>query len=77
MSEDYGIASSNKIEKDNKVYVKFSLSKYHFLKNAKVGSSGSANFKGEISSSDTKDDGSVCHDVSFSDLSNKRENVRV
>jgi hypothetical protein len=71
--EDYGTVPSE--DKDQKVYVKFSLSKYPFLKNAKVGSSGKANFKGEITSSNTNDD-KITHEVTFSDLTNKRESVR-
>lgn len=72
---DYAIPKDS--EKDEKIYLKISLSKYPFLKSAKVGSLGEANYKGEITSSDTNDDGDVSHQITFSDLTNKRENVRV
>lgn len=64
-----------KDKKDDKVYVKFSLSKYPFLKTAKIGSKGTANFKGEITSSNTDED-EISHQITFSDLTSKRENVR-
>lgn len=64
-------------KEDDKIYVKFSLSKYPFLKNAKIGSKGTANFKGEITSSHTDEEENINHEVTFHDLSNKRENVRV
>lgn len=63
--------------KENKVYVKFSLSKYPFLKSVKVGDTGELTYKGEITNSETQEDDCVKHDVSFSDISNKRESVRI
>lgn len=63
-------------DKDEKIYVKFSLSKYPFLKDAKIGSKGNVKYKGEITSSDTND-GDISHQITFSDLTNKRESVRI
>lgn len=67
---------ANQLDEDDNVYIKLSLSKYPFLKNMKVGSTGTASFKGEITSSETND-GEPIHQVTFSDLTNKRESVRV
>lgn len=73
-------AMNNPMEysKDKKIYVKFSLSKYPFLKTAKIGSTGKINYKGEITSSNTDgQEDEVSHDVTFSDLTSKRESMRV
>lgn len=77
MTYDNPTAPMDGSKEDDKIYVRLSLSKYPFLKSMKVGSIGSANFKGEIISSETQEKGDICHDVTFSDLSNKRESVRV
>lgn len=65
-------------DEDPKVYITLSLSKYPFLKNAKIDSTGEANFKGEImSSSKHPDEGSISHEVMFNDLMPKKGMVRV
>lgn len=74
MSE-YETASMDE-DKEDKIYLKVSLSKYPFLKNIKNGDKGEINYKGEITSSETVD-GESEHQITFSDLNNKRTNVRV
>lgn len=79
------------------VYVTFSLAKYPFLKDIKIGEDGEANFKGEIIEQGKKDDypgmpvdlgdeeesndedkeDEIYHDITFSDLTPARKNVRV
>lgn len=73
MGSNYGAVPADTEKDDGDIYVKFSLSKYPFLKNVKVGSSGTATFKAEITSSHVKDG----HEVTFNDLTNKRESARM
>lgn len=62
---------------EKKVYITLSLAKYPFLKNQKVGSEGSANFKGEIDRSENQEDDSTHHTVVFQDLTNAKAGKRI
>lgn len=65
-------------DSEKKVYMTLSLAKYPFLKNQKVGTSGEANFKGEIEKSENQEkDDSTHHTVSFHDLNNTKSGGRV
>lgn len=78
MSDNYAVTSpSAKDNTNDKVYVKFSLSKYPFLRNKKHGDTGSVSFKAEIEGSENDEDGSAEHRLTFNDLSNKPNKVRV
>ncbi len=64
-------------DEEDKVYITLSLAKYPFLKSQKVGQKGEANFKGEIESSESKEEDSVHHLVAFHDLTNGKSGERI
>lgn len=66
----------NEEDDEKKVYMTLSLAKYPFLKNQKIGSSGEANFKGEIEKSESHED-TYHHTVCFNDLTNAKAGKRI
>ena len=73
------IAMNDKEDEDDekKVYVTFSLAKYPFLKNKKVGETGEIKFKAEIETSEKKEDDATHHTIMFQDLINAKKGMRV
>lgn len=76
-SSNVAIGIDEEDDDEKKVYVTFSLAKYPFLKNKKVGEKGEVKFKAEIETSEKKDDDETHHTVAFQDLSNAKKGTRV